>query len=505
MRQATILILLFVLSPSSLSQSVWETRHSEWTEADEIGFSRFVQAIGESTCRTVNDCFRDESNPFRHTDPRNVRITGDCADLPYLLRGYYAWKNQLPFSYVAGIEAAREDEPGVDLRYTWYGNRVTQRHTPSSRRIAGWTGLRTMINTVSTAMFRVDPREDAPDSFSDFYPIEITQESIRPGTVVYDPRGHVAVVYRVEDDGRVLLLNAHPDNSVTRTVYGPEYIRQRPELGGGFLNWRPQRMENGRITASSNHELRDYSLVQYFGTRPDPYNWDRGMFFVNDQLTMDFQFFVRMSLITPGNEPDPVVDMERAMQALCNDLQDRATAVERARQDGIARRAHPARLPMNIYGTEGDWETYSTPGRDARLRASFVATYQLAARAPRHLHPDILNTYEYQAAQCSVTYTNSAGQPVRLEFEEIVDRLFALSFDPYHCPELRWGAQGSELSTCPDGNDKQRWYTAQQNLRHVIDRDVQAQMGWSLSELEQTPFGPSLTPEVNVRRAIALP
>lgn len=505
MRFIPILILLICGTPFSFSQSHWETRHSEWTEADEIGFSRFVQAIGESTCRTVSDCFRSEANPFRHTDPRNVRIAGDCADLPYLLRGYYSWKNQLPFSYVAGVEAAREDEPGTDIRYTWYGNRVIQRHTPSSRRIAGWTGLRAMINTVSTAMFRVDPREDAPDVFSDFYPVEITRESIRPGTVVYDPRGHVAVVYKVEDDGRVRLLNAHPDNSVTRTVYGPEYTRQRPELGGGFLNWRPQGMENGRITAVPNYQLRDYSLVQYFGTRPDPYNWERGMFYVNDQLTMDFQFFVRMSLILPGNEPDPVVDMERTMQALCNDLQDRVIAVERARQDGIARRAHPARLPLNIYGTEGDWETYSTPGRDARLRASFVAAYQLAARAPGHLHSDILVTYEAQAAQCGISYVNSAGQSVRLNFEDVVDRLFALSFDPYHCPELRWGAEGSELASCPDDHDKLRWYTAQQNLRHVIDRDVQVQMGWSLTELEQRSFGPASAPEVDVRRATTLP
>ena len=197
--------------------------------------------------------------------------------------------------------------------------------------------------------------------------------------------------------------------------------------------------------------------------------------------------------------------MERAVQALCNDLQDRVTAVDRARQDGIARRAHPTRLPTNIYGTDGDWETYSTPGRDARLRASFVALYQLAARAPRHLHPTILSTYESQAAQCGVAYTNSAGRSVPLTFENVLDRLFELSFDPYHCPELRWGAEGSELSTCPDGDDKRRWYAAQQNLRHVIDRDVQARMGWSLSELEQRPYGPALSPEVDVRRAVIRP
>ena len=42
--------------------------------------------------------------------------------------------------------------------------------------------------------------------------------------------------------------------------------------------------------------------------------------------------------------------------------------------------AEPERLPVNIYGTEGDWEDYSTPSRDARLKTAFKELRDAAER-----------------------------------------------------------------------------------------------------------------------------
>ena len=55
----------------------------------------------------------------------------------------------------------------------------------------------------------------------------------------------------------------------------------------------------------------------------------------------------------------------------CADLGYRADAVTLALQAGCRTSPQPDRLPANIYGTEGDWETYSTPSRDARLKTAF--------------------------------------------------------------------------------------------------------------------------------------
>ena len=69
-------------------------------------------------------------------------------------------------------------------------------------------------------------------------------------------------------------------------------------------------------------------------------------------------------------------------------------------------------------------------------------------------------------------------------YEEARQRLFRLSFDPYACIEHRWGAAGAEAASCHDGAIKRDWYEAEQRLRNQIDRTYEAQMDFSLRELE---------------------
>lgn len=491
-----------LLAGTAMGQGTWSPRQATWTEADERGFEAFVAALGESDCRTVPECLNNAS-PIRL--PR-VRFFADCADFPYVLRAVYAGVNGLPFSYVAGITPARTDDPSRDIRYTWHGNRVTSRRTLTGSPAAA---LRDLVNTISTASYRVDHRDPAPQHLHDLYPVAITREAIRPGVVFYDPQGHVSTVYRVDDDGTVHFIDAHPDNSVTRRSFSPANPRAHPKLGGGFLAWRPQRRDGPRVALAPNAELADFSLVQYVGTRPDARDWERGTFAVHGRETTDFHAFVRASLTAPGYRLDPVAEVQRQVRGLCGDLQDRVVAVELARRDGIARRPAPARLPANIYGADGDWETYSTPARDARLRASFAALRtQFADLLARRDDPtlaydgsdlaaDLRAAYQREAASCAVAYTNSRGETVRLGFEDVVGRLFALSFDPYHCPERRWGAADSELASCPDDATKARWYAAQQPLRFATSRDVQARMGWTLDELERANPLPETIPPVD--------
>jgi hypothetical protein len=100
---------------------------------------------------------------------------------------------------------------------------------------------------------------------------------------------------------------------------------------------------------------------------------------------------------------------------------------------------------------------------------------------------------------CQYRYTNSLRASVPLSFETLLDRLFALSFDPYHCPELRWGAPAGspELASCPDNALKRAWYAREARLRHRIDREYGA----------PTPvtFGPEVPEPVDPRRWLANP
>ena len=53
-----------------------------------------------------------------------------------------------------------------------------------------------------------------------------------------------------------------------------------------------------------------------------------------------------------------------------------------ARAAALHQRPHPNYLPWNIYGTTGDWETWSTPSRDAALKVVVRDLRDTAAAQP---------------------------------------------------------------------------------------------------------------------------
>ena len=209
-----------------------------WTERDERAYEEFVQRIGESDCRNVHDCLTDaRSNPlYRASNPAGMHFYADCADLPYMLRAYFAWKNGLPFSYSTAVSPAGYSE---DIRYNEVGNRISSRRDLTGPEIDGRRAIPQMMVAVTSAHYRYAPNY-AGKLLPDHYPVKISRESIKPGTILYDPHGHLAVVYKVTPEGRIHFIDAHPDNSLTRGVYGKAYKRDRPAVGAGFKRWRPQ-------------------------------------------------------------------------------------------------------------------------------------------------------------------------------------------------------------------------------------------------------------------------
>src|SRR4029078_519634 len=136
-------------APAAAGSSTWTVTKSEWTAEDEKGYSAFIQKIGESNCETPDDCINSDANPYRGTDGRGIDFNTDCADLIYMLRAYYAWKNELPFSSVTGVSPRGAGDP----RFSAKGKRVEGRHS-----ITGGEGGRSALNTIrdaiSSATFR---------------------------------------------------------------------------------------------------------------------------------------------------------------------------------------------------------------------------------------------------------------------------------------------------------------------------------------------------------------
>jgi hypothetical protein len=488
-------------------------RYDHWSESDEKSFGEFLTSIGDSECRTVNSCLEGAGNPFRSSDPSGVYFRADCADLPYVLRAYYAWKRGLPFSYESNVEPRGRSR---DIRYSRRGNEVTSRTDVLSGSVTGFGLMETLSDNISSAYYRVPPGLEEPYQ-PDHYSPAIDPRSIKPGTIVYDPNGHLAIVYRIEADGRIHYMDAHPDNSLTRGLYDLRFVRASPAMSAGFKNWRPMKLVGytrradgalvgGHVVLSRNADIANYSEEQYFGNAPHPWDdsqWRMGGFRINGQL-MDYYDYVRAKLAGGVLQFDPVKEVADMVDSNCADLHYRADAITVALAAGIQNQGQPDRLPANIYGTEGDWETYSTPSRDARLKTAFKELrdqtqrfVELNQRGDRRilyrgsdLIGDLTATYQAHAAKCSIAYKKTDGAWITFGYEQARQRLFLMSFDPYHCVERRWGAtEPAELASCRDGSTKRAWYAAEQNLRNQIDRTYEAQMDFDLDELGRPGAG----------------
>ena len=505
--------------------AIYVVRSDHWSDADERDYSRFIAEIGDSGCNTVDSCLHGVRNPFHGTDPDGVYFRSDCADLAYNLRFYFAWKRGLPFGYVSAISTQGS---GRDERYTFRGNAAIERTTVPGGVESGYAIWDTLRDSVSSATFRIHPDLEEPQE-SDMYSPAIDAKSIRPGTMIYDPNGHVATIYKVEADGRIHYMDAHPDSSLTHGFYDLRFVRAFPGMGAGFKNWRPVRLvgarlrddgtyTGGHIVAAANTDIADFSDEQFYGNGPRPdedRDWKDGRFTLNG-ATLDWYDYVRARLAGGRLQFDPLREVADMIDSNCADLHDRVEAVDLALKAGMANREEPERLPQNIYGTDGDWETYSTPSRDARLKTAFKELRDYAERFMRmyqakdpklayrgsDLATDLIATYDRKAAQCSITYTRSDGSPFTIGYEDARKRLFAMSFDPYQCAERRWGAgTGEEFGTCGETTLKAAWYDAEQNLRNQIDRTYDAEMDFTLEELRTPGPGKGLTapPDVDVR------
>ncbi len=489
----------------------WRIVKAAWGPEDEKGFEEFVQGIGRSDCASLEECLASEANPYRGSDRRAFR--GDCADMAYILRAYYAWKNGLPFSYQNAMRTA--DGSRQDIRYSTSGNIVAGRRQIINSVSNAPQFIQRIGGEVSTAMFRTHPQTGGGRLHDDFYPVEISREAVRPGVVAYDIYGHVGIIYDVLEDGRILLVASHPDDTVTRTTYGANFLRAKPDLGAGLKAWRPIYVEGatkagdgslrgGKLRAARNEDIADYSLEQFFGNTPGASaEWHYGEFVLNGR-SLSYYDYVRRKLAAPDFAYNPVDELRHNMQTICSAIKDRKIAVDRAVEAGVPRKPHPDRLPYNIYGAYGQWEEYSTPSRDARLKVSFLDLRRSTQELVEHfaagdtsvkypgdnLPRDLWAAFEEEKDACTIVYRRSNDTRVRLNLGHVMDRLWDLSFDPYHCPERRWGASGAELEACTDDAEKARWYNAERFLRYQAERTYDVRMDFTVDELKPPMAAP---------------
>jgi len=412
-----------------------------------------------------NPDFLENGNPqLTNSQLSSLNAVTHCGSFPKLMWLYYAYRRGLPAT-VAKIQMKR----GGDIRYSLGNHPVRQvRSMPFdgdfrefiNDAIAGGDGG---YNFVS-GNFRTAPFLEETDSV----PIAIDRKFLMPGSMCYNANGHCLLVGKLDDSGEVHFLDSHPDHSITfnQTLSAVHYVARPTDEKGfslcydGFRNFRLAKIVDGRAVPFTNQEMIEFgfSIEQYEIMSELSQERENGGIEVRGKKVMHYPQFVRARL-QRGIE-DPLSFLELSTQELGQMFRERAAFVQEAWEDVLAYGpiTFPNDSPLeNIYQAHGRWETWSSPSSDTdrKQKYNYIATrleeiiegYPNARQydyrnfdSREQLIKTLLERKNTLFSQQIVHYTTSNGQDIGLTLLDIEQRLFELSFDPNHPPELRWGA-----------------------------------------------------------------
>jgi hypothetical protein len=425
-----------------------EALYSAWIE--QLFDAPATQALGFAA---LQDALRDESRNFLHdhlqlgeddAHRRNALVAiPDCADLPYFLRAYFAWKIGLPMGLRSCSRGTASSAPRCDAP------EVTERPGGGADPLAAFKAyVRRLMDTVHSG----NARTALGDEATDFYPIGLARDALRPGVIYADPYGHTLLVVKwvaqtPTQAGQLLAVDAQPDNSVGRKRFWEGtflFASDTPSAAAGFKAFRPiARDAAGRLRPLTNAALAN-----------DP----RYTAFSQEQAHLSAEeFYARMSVLIDPRGLDPVRAYEDMLDALVEQLETRIGSVDNGERYVSVHRTPPIPMPQgaSIFETVGPWEDYSTPSRDMRLIIAMNVLTALPDRIARHPELYVLNGRSAAEARAEVealharlihertiAYTRSDGSPWTLTIADILARkaAFEMSYNPNDCVEMRWGA-----------------------------------------------------------------
>jgi hypothetical protein len=457
--------------PSAVAGSLWPI-HNTWNRANENLYSAWIQKLFDASLdappewKALHEVLRDRSRNMLFNamglgeDEMGTIMHPDCADMPYYLRAYFAFKMGLPFGY---SQCTRGGGGGAPKCFAWFNIQKLDPARPVTGKKPGLAAtFAQYIPIVGDAVHSGSGRTAANDDNTDYYPVKLSQDALRPGTIYADPYGHVLMFTKripqtADAAGVFLAADAQPDGTVAikRFWRGNFLYATNPALGGpGFKRFRPiVRDSNSVLRRLTNAEIAKNPQYADFSLEPS-------------KLTVE-GFYDRMDDVMSPTPLDPVRAMKDAITSLDEQVKVRVTSVENGRKYQIAGKSD-APMPDGpaIFETTGAWEDFSTPSRDLRLLIAIDVVRGFpdhVARLPgRYAMPKDMSVADVKARLQSVlatelaahkfTYPRSDGSPWTLSLKDVLDRTTALEmgYNPNDCVELRWGApdKSDEASTC---------------------------------------------------------
>lgn len=476
------------------SKSVWPIRDA-WDRETENLYSAWIEALFDApldaspSWKALHEVLRDPSRNllFNHLglgeDERGLVIKPDCADLPYFLRGYFAFKLGLPFGYSKCTRGSKSQPPAC---VSWWNIEKPEPPPQEAEKAAdpgifdglfGGAPQKTKPNakppglvaafglyisdTVANAVHSGSGRPPATSDNTDYYSVPLTEAVLRPGTVYHDPYGHILVVVRRvpqtgDTAGLILAVDGQPDGTVARKRFwrGNFLFAQNPALGSpGFKRFRPIVRGKSGLRRLTNAEIANSK--------------DYGDFSIEQTKLGVEEFYDRMDDVMSPSPLNPAKAMTEAITALEEQVKARVGSVENGRKFH-AKGGDEVQLPSgpSIFETTGAWEDFATPSRDLRLLIAIDVVRGFPERVERRperyampagksagdVKADLDRMLATELSSRKFTYTRSDGSEWTLALADVVARAadLEMAYNINDCVEVRWGAPdgSAEAATC---------------------------------------------------------
>ncbi|MCX6223539.1 MAG: hypothetical protein NTV01_02085, partial [Bacteroidia bacterium] len=455
---------------SSLQSSgaIWKTEQG-WGSETEALYSAWINALfyeadERSSWPALDQVMQNSDRNFLYNhlglgedDPAGkirVIMEPDCADNPFYFRAYFAWKLGLPFGY-------HECDRGYLGKAPQTGRWIT--NESSSSKTHPVLAFNAFLRRVMDGIHSGTARTALKDETSDYYPVPLTRNALRPGVVFADPYGHTLILVRWvpqtgSKPGMLLSVDAQPDGTVAiKRFWKGNFLFTTTEVIGepGFKAFRPIVVKGDQVRLLKNSEI----------------SADAGMLLFSMQqkgMTGDVFYHTMERNINPKplDPEDALLDL---IQALHEQLIVRVNSVA----NGEAyMKSHPGEVigmpgrPAGVFQAGGQWEDFSTPNRDLRLLIAMDAIQDFPDKiirspsdykmpklgSPEQTKNKLENLLAKKVNELSITYTRSDGKEQTLTIAEILKRKdgFEMAYNPNDGIEIRWGApeNSEEWSTC---------------------------------------------------------
>jgi hypothetical protein len=439
---------IYAHAPAAPKGSVLKNRQG-WDSNTEAVYSAWINALfrgsdEQASWSALHEVTRNKNNNFLYNylsigeDESDRKISlvmqPDCADNPFFLRAYFAWKLGLPFGYHICDRGYLGHNPSSGQ---WITNLFTDTKTDPVQ------SFNNFLRKLKDGVHSGTARTALDNENSDYYPVALDKESLRPGTVYADPYGHtltlIGSVSQTRDHpGMLLAVDAQPDGTVgIKRFWKGNFLFNTSGVIGepGFKAFRPISFDKGVLQLMKNKQLTADA-----GYLP---------FSLQQRKMKSLDFYSIMKLIINPKPLDPEKELLELIQALHEQLLVRVTSVA----NGEAYfKAHPGEvipMPSNAAGiflAGGQWENFSTPNRDLRLLIAMDEVLNFPGR------DNLKSLFDRKCDELSISYTRTDGSVQKLTMAEILSRRdsFEMAYNPNDGVEIRWGApeKSDEISTC---------------------------------------------------------